>query len=221
MKNIKYLILFIVLILSIATNAQKSCNFVTLNQVNIEDGNDTTISGYFRINDYLLEPDGSVKFGINAQFNPNSNFKYIKLYSDSLCNNYIMSLDYLISNSEMNKIEGNFTHNFNICDSTVRVFLKFRMFDFSEYIFGMDVELRSFVGIDSGKKNERLKVFPNPVTNILYINTLESKDINIQLFNSMGEMLMETSDKTIHFSKYPSGMYFLRVDNVVYKLIKR
>jgi len=179
--------------------AQKSCNFVTLNQIDIEDVSDTTISGYFRINDYLLTSDGSVKFDIKAQFNPNSDFKYVKLYSDSLCNNYLMSL-------------------FNVCDTIIRVFLKFRMFDFTEFIYGLDVELRSFVGINTNEKNLKLKLFPNPVTNNLYIDS--KKNDTKQLFNSIGELILETQSNTINLKELTVGLYFLRINGNMYKIIK-
>jgi len=198
--------------------AQKSCNFVTLNQINIEDASDTTISGYFRINDYLLTSDGAVKFDIKAQFDPNSYFKYVKLFSDSLCNNFLISLDQLVSTTEPYKIDGNFNYNFNVCDTTIRIFLKFKMLNFTEYIYGMDVELRSFVGINTNEKNLKLKLFPNPVTNNLYIDS--KKNDTKQLFNSIGELILETQSNTINLKELTVGLYFLRINGNMYKIIK-
>jgi len=198
--------------------AQKSCNFVTLNQVEIVDASDTAISGYFRINDYLLTSDGSVKFDIKAQFNPNSDFKYVKLYSDSLCNNYLMSLDQYVSTTEPYKIDGNFVYDFNVCDTTIRIFLKFRMFDFTEFIYGMDVELRSFVGINSIKENVRIRLYPNPVIDKLFIDS--KRNDNKQLFNSLGELVLETTSNSIDFSKLSEGMYILRINDIAYRVIK-
>lgn len=218
MNKLKYLIIFFILILNIDMKAQKSCNFVTLNQVEIVDASDTAISGYFRINDYLLTSDGSVKFDIKAQFNPNSDFKYVKLYSDSLCNNYLMSLDQYVSTTEPYKIDGNFVYDFNVCDTTIRIFLKFRMFDFTEFIYGMDVELRSFVGINSIKENVRIRLYPNPVIDKLFIDS--KRNDNKQLFNSLGELVLETTSNSIDFSKLSEGMYILRINDIAYRVIK-
>jgi len=218
MNKLKYLILFLILILEIDMKAQKSCSFVTLNQVEIEDASDTAISGYFRINDYLLTSEGAVKFDIKAQFNPNSDFKYVKLYSDSLCNNYLMSLDQYVSTTEPYKIDGNFVYNFNVCDTTIRVFLKFRMYDFNEFIYGMDVELRSFVGINSAVENVKIRIYPNPVIDKLFIDS--KKNENKLLFNSLGELVLETTSNTIDFSKLSEGIYILRMNDISYKLIK-
>jgi hypothetical protein len=218
MNKLKYLILFLILILEIDMKAQKSCSFVTLNQVEIEDASDTAISGYFRINDYLLTSEGAVKFDIKAQFNPNSDFKYVKLYSDSLCNNYLMSLDQYVSTTEPYKIDGNFVYNFNVCDTTIRVFLKFRMYDFNEFIYGMDVELRSFVGINSAVENVKIRIYPNPVIDKLFIDS--KKNENKLLFNSLGELVLETTSNTIDFSELSEGIYILRINDISYKLIK-
>ena len=218
MNKLKYIILFLILILEIDMKAQKSCSFVTLNQVEIEDASDTAISGYFRINDYLLTSEGAVKFDIKAQFNPNSDFKYVKLYSDSLCNNYLMSLDQYVSTTEPYKIDGNFVYNFNVCDTTIRVFLKFRMYDFNEFIYGMDVELRSFVGINSAVENVKIRIYPNPVIDKLFIDS--KKNENKLLFNSLGELVLETTSNTIDFSKLSEGIYILRMNDISYKLIK-
>ncbi len=200
-------------------HAQNLCNYVSLNQVSIEDNSDTTISGYFRINDYMLTSNGAVKFDIKAQFNPVSNFKYIKLFSDSLCNSALITLDMLISDVEPYKVDGSFEYNFNVCDTTLRVFLKFKLFDFTEYVYGMDVVLKSTIGINSKSEKNRMKLYPNPVTNTLNIKGIDR--IDKTLYNSMGEFIIETNKNLIDFRAYPKGLYFLKINNLIYKIIKQ
>jgi hypothetical protein len=216
----KKLLLILVFVLpSIYASAQKSCNFVALNQVEIEDDTDTTISGYFRINDYLLVA-GAVKFGLKAEFSPDTDFKFIKLYWDSLCNSSIIDLTHFVLPNEEYKVEGNFSLVFPECDTTYRVFLKFRLFNNTSFVFPLDVKLRTFVGIENTEKRSNLVIFPNPVTNDLYIKTNSEESLLIKLYNSQGKLLQESNETKIDFTNYSKGIYFIKIKDEKHKVIK-
>jgi hypothetical protein len=65
-------------------------------------------------------------------------------------------------------------------------------------------------------KNE-LEVFPNPSSTVLYIKS-KSKS-NRELFNSIGQLLFTTKHNEINVSRYRKGIYYLKVENSVRKII--
>ena len=70
-----------------------------------------------------------------------------------------------------------------------------------------------------------LKAYPNPVLDILIVET-EKQDLNYRLIDIYGKVLkngtIETSSFKLDFTSYPSGIYFLWVDeNQTHKIIKK
>jgi len=70
-----------------------------------------------------------------------------------------------------------------------------------------------------------IKAYPNPVMDILIVET-QDQDINYQIINMNGEVvsngIFSTEREEIDFTKLPSGVYFLTVDqNKTHKIIKR
>ena len=70
-----------------------------------------------------------------------------------------------------------------------------------------------------------LKAYPNPVLDILIVET-EKQDLNYRLIDIYGKVLengtIETSSFELDFTSYPSGIYFLWVDeNQTHKIIKK
>jgi len=55
---------------------------------------------------------------------------------------------------------------------------------------------------------ESFKIFPNPTTGKVYIET----ESNIKVFNLQGELLKETSGNQVDLSDYPQGVYLLQVN---------
>ncbi|WP_010182593.1 ThuA domain-containing protein [Aquimarina agarilytica] len=73
-----------------------------------------------------------------------------------------------------------------------------------------------------GEKMAEEKVYasPNPVTNLLTINGLNSDltyDLHVEIFDLEGKKLMSQalsiSESTIDFSSYPAGIYFVKYSN--------
>lgn len=62
--------------------------------------------------------------------------------------------------------------------------------------------------------NNRIKVYPNPVSNTLYIQVANNamKINNVSLFNVMGKQVYSTKEtNTIDVSRMPKGIYFLKI----------
>jgi hypothetical protein len=56
-----------------------------------------------------------------------------------------------------------------------------------------------------------VKVYPNPASDFIYIETIE--DINSTLVDINGKIIFATKEKTIDISKLTKGMYILRIEN--------
>ena len=67
---------------------------------------------------------------------------------------------------------------------------------------------------------EMLEVYPNPASSTLYIKC-DKPIANSQkeLYNSVGQMLLRTKEDEIDVSGLSKGMYYLRVENQVVKVV--
>lgn len=68
--------------------------------------------------------------------------------------------------------------------------------------------------------DELFAVFPNPANNHLIVQSTVT-DFKAEISNSIGQVVLKTTDKTIDISSLDNGVYFLSVGNRVQKLIKQ
>lgn len=61
-------------------------------------------------------------------------------------------------------------------------------------------------------------VYPNPTTGIVYIENVVKTDIKV--YNQLGELLLQSNDNKVDLSDYNSGIYFIYIENKVFKIIK-
>jgi len=66
--------------------------------------------------------------------------------------------------------------------------------------------------------NYELEVYPNPSTNKFYINS-KNPNSKKELFNSIGQLIISTKESEIDVSRMPRGMYYLKVNNKIRKVI--
>jgi len=59
-------------------------------------------------------------------------------------------------------------------------------------------------------KENSIKAFPNPASEVVNIESGEAIEI-VQLLNSNGQLLAQTTEKTISLLEFPAGIYFLKV----------
>ena len=74
-------------------------------------------------------------------------------------------------------------------------------------------------------KEENIKVFPNPSTNVLFIEGLENTNFRIEIYDAIGQKKITTDDSKIDISTWENGMYYLQVltkegQQVIRKFIK-
>lgn len=75
------------------------------------------------------------------------------------------------------------------------------------------------VGIDDLKeaKTEKLLLYPNPVSNRLYL----TKENDFTVYSSLGKLMLQGRGASIPMNNLPNGLYFIKIDNVSYKILKR
>ena len=88
---------------------------------------------------------------------------------------------------------------------------------FDNISFGSPISL----GIDS-VSNENFKLYPNPVQNYLNIKPSNTVINNIDIYNILGNKIFNTtSANQIDMSSYSAGIYFVKVNDFTFKIIKK
>ncbi len=79
--------------------------------------------------------------------------------------------------------------------------------------------------INNELAEEKLQVYPNPTNGIVSIQFTNNSSTTIELYNAIGERLISEqinqSKHTIDISNYPNGVYFLKADGNMTKIIKQ
>lgn len=93
------------------------------------------------------------------------------------------------------------------------------------YTNPVPVNINGMIGIKENKQEENsLIIYPNPVSETIYITAPENINGEIEIINSIGQVVIKTkSQKEIDVSKLQSGLYFIRINSLQfnYKLIKQ
>ncbi len=82
------------------------------------------------------------------------------------------------------------------------------------------------VGIKEIENDPLIMVYPNPVNSKLKIKNLKfGKSIgDVVIFNLLGEAMQEVKfDKEVielNIETYPKGIYFVKIENIIYKIVK-
>ena len=63
-------------------------------------------------------------------------------------------------------------------------------------------------------------IYPNPASDVLNIEGTDNGE-TICIYNDLGVKVMETWNRTIDISSFSTGIYFVKVQNAVFKVIKQ
>jgi len=79
-------------------------------------------------------------------------------------------------------------------------------------------EISVAIGISSLSKNAGFNIYPNPASETITIETqvLDNQEINIQLINSLGQVVREElaiQHSTIYVNQLPKGIYHVKLIN--------
>ena len=72
--------------------------------------------------------------------------------------------------------------------------------------------------------NIQVNIYPNPTQSKINLSLNFSKEVDYELFSPLGKQLMNgtftSSNEEIDLSNLPSNIYFLKVGNQVFKILK-
>ncbi len=84
------------------------------------------------------------------------------------------------------------------------------------------VTINPTTGIAQLEDNEQaVKIYPNPTFGQLKVESGKLRIENIQVFDMVGKLVFETKQTSFNISHLSNGMYFVKVGNVVRKVLKR
>jgi hypothetical protein len=88
---------------------------------------------------------------------------------------------------------------------------------FDNISFGSPISL----GLDS-VSNETFKLYPNPVEDHLYIQSSDTTIKNIDIYNILGKKIYtSSSENRLDMSSYSAGIYFVKINNSTFKIVKK
>ena len=85
-----------------------------------------------------------------------------------------------------------------------------------------EVEAQCNLSISELELSQKLSVFPNPASEILFINA--SEGIIVQgatVYSILGEQLFETSERSVNVSSLCEGIYFMQIETDLGSIMKR
>jgi len=97
----------------------------------------------------------------------------------------------------------------------------------SNYLGGMYIVRSSSLGTEDFANTNNIKILPNPAVNEINISSTEAAITSVQIADVMGKVLysegkINTLNKTIDFSSFTQGVYFVNINNnVTKKIIKK
>ena len=97
-------------------------------------------------------------------------------------------------------------------DASMEIWLFFSRYDINGLLSTDDYE------------NRHVSIYPNPTQSKINLSLNYSIDVHYKLFSPLGQQLMDgiitSSNQEIDISHLPSNIYFLKVDNQVFKILK-
>ncbi len=91
--------------------------------------------------------------------------------------------------------------------------------DFGTYRSASKISTTDYKEIHSDKTT--FKLFPNPTSDVIYIEGLTDIVPTVKLYNLQGKELIQTTDKQIDLSTFGKGVYMLQIDGQMVKVVKK
>ena len=93
----------------------------------------------------------------------------------------------------------------------------------SDFLFFSRYDINGPLSNDDFENNQ-VTIYPNPTQSKINLSLNYSKDIYYELISPLGQQLMTgtitSSNEEIDISHLPSNIYFLKVGNQVFKVLK-
>lgn len=91
-----------------------------------------------------------------------------------------------------------------------------------DHVLIMDEEVQvadcnSIITHIHSEENERIALYPNPTGGKVHFD----KSVEYELLNTLGNRLAKGNAKELDLSSYPSGMYLIKINHTIHKIIKK
>lgn len=81
-----------------------------------------------------------------------------------------------------------------------------------------------YSGVNSMEHRSSALIYPNPATNFIRIATDDQQTLHVRLYALTGQLLSDSycqPNEEVNISHLPSGIYFVKVNDMTYKLLKK
>ncbi len=90
-----------------------------------------------------------------------------------------------------------------------------------EVAFSYTIGNCSTTGINNSKAAPAFRVYPNPATNTLNISYPDDEQCIVSLYNTLGQVMLQTESKEIDVKNIPNGLYILHFKSGMYEANKK
>ena len=171
------------------------------------------------ISDYNISSGVTIQKSNTSIVLPNGDSMLRSYYMDQALNNLSATLVYNYEDDDMNGI----THNAKmvVVDDSGNS-MEYEDTDETDYqvtselqdptSFSIVTAGDATLSVETVDGEMSISVFPNPTSSILNINF--DGDLNLSIYNMLGQQILETNDKQIDISSFDRGTYILIVQNL-------
>jgi len=171
------------------------------------------------ISDYDISAGVTIQKSNTSIVLPNGDSMLRSYYMDQALNNLSATLVYNYEDDDMNGI----THNAKmvVVDDSGNS-MEYEDTDETDYqvtsefqdptSFSIVTAGDATLSVETVDGEMSISVFPNPTSSILNINF--DGDLNLSIYNMLGQQILETNDKQIDISSFDRGTYILIVQNL-------
>ncbi len=171
------------------------------------------------ISDYDISAGVTIQKSNTSIVLPNGDSMLRSYYMDQALNNLSATLVYNYEDDDMNGI----THNAKmvVVDDSGNS-MEYEDTDETDYqvtsefqdptSFAIVTAGDATLSVETVDGEMSISVFPNPTSSILNINF--DGDLNLSIYNMLGQQILETNDKQIDISSFDRGTYILIVQNL-------
>lgn len=94
--------------------------------------------------------------------------------------------------------------------------------DISSILFNAE---SSSIESEAVKDTEQFSVYPNPATDVIYVNANINSSENVKIYNTAGSLALSTyissANDPIQIETLPQGVYILKINNQALKFLKK
>lgn len=172
-----------------------------------------SLDQYYQINSVYLQPDNKILVAL-SQYNPQQNaneFKVKRINADGS-----IDTDFGVDNGITTSFYNGYNEAFSIgLQSDNKIIVAGTTNNSINNDFAITRLTNSLLSVDNFNENSlNLILYPNPVTNILNIKTLNELVINeYSIYNMLGQMIYKSADKNlkINTTNFTNGIYSIKM----------